>query len=85
MLTAEQAVAIVQYCQEATEYTVSVTRDIVLAAISHLRTQEHPLKPPPSKSWLAKFLKNNKYLHTVQQKLYERTRLESHDIDTLER
>ena len=50
VLTAEQAAAIVQYCREATEYAVGATRDMVLAAISHLRAQEHPPKPPPSKS-----------------------------------
>jgi hypothetical protein len=58
---------------------------MVMAAVSHLRAQEHPPKPPPSKSWLTKFLKNNKDLHTVRQKLHERARLESHDVDTLER
>jgi hypothetical protein len=49
ILTAQQAVAIIQYCREAAQYTVSATRDMVMAAVSHLRAQEHPLKPPPSK------------------------------------
>jgi hypothetical protein len=58
---------------------------MVIAAVTHLRAQEHPPKPPPSKIWLTKFLKNHKGLHTVRQQLHERARLESHDIDTLER
>ena len=49
ILTAEQAVAVIQYCREAAKYTVSVTRDMVMAAVSHLRAQEHPRKPLPSK------------------------------------
>ena len=65
VLTAEQATAIVQYCQDAAKYAVGATRDIVMAAISHLRAQEHPLKPLPSKSWLTKFLRNTKDLYTV--------------------
>jgi hypothetical protein len=56
-----------------------------MAAVSYLRAQEHPPKPPPSQSWLTKFLKNTKDLYTVRQHLHERARLESHDIDTLER
>ena len=56
-----------------------------MAAISHLRAQEHPPKPPPSDSWLTKFLKKSQALHTIRQKLHERTRFESHDIDTVER
>jgi hypothetical protein len=67
ILTAEQAVAIVQYCREAAEYAVGATRGMVMAAVSHLRAQEHPLKPLPSKRWLANFLKNTKDLHTVRQ------------------
>jgi hypothetical protein len=85
VLTAEQAAAIVQYCREAAEYSCGATRDMVMAAVSHLRAQEHPPKPPPSNIWLTKFLKNTKNLHTIRQRLHERTRLESHDIDTLER
>ena len=85
VLTAEQAAAIIQYCREAAEYSCGATRDMVMAAVSHLRAQEHPPKPPPSDSWLTKFLKKNKGLHTIRQKLHERTRLESHDIDTVER
>ena len=38
VLTAEQAAAIVQYCRETAEYAVSVTRDMVMAAITHLCT-----------------------------------------------
>jgi hypothetical protein len=64
---AEQAAAIVQYCREAAEYAVGTTRDMVIVAFVHLRAQEHPPKPPPSKSWLTKFLKNNKDLYTIRQ------------------
>jgi hypothetical protein len=47
VLTAEQATAILQYNQEAAEYAVGAARDIVIAAISYLCAQEHPLKPLP--------------------------------------
>jgi hypothetical protein len=36
-----------------------------VAAVSYLHAQEHPPKPPPSKSWQTKFLKNTKDLYTV--------------------
>ena len=50
VLIAEQATAIIQYYRKAAEYSCSTTRDIVIAAVSYLCTQEYPLKPLPSNS-----------------------------------
>jgi hypothetical protein len=65
VLIAEQAAAIVQYYREAAKYAIGATRDMIMAAIAYLCAQEHPPKPLPSKSWLTKFLKNNKDLYTI--------------------
>lgn len=83
ILTKEQSIAIVQYCEDCVKYGYGATREMIMAAITHLRQEEK--KSPPSSRWFSQYLKGNPDLHVIKQTVHERERIQIHDVDTVER
>jgi hypothetical protein len=85
ILSDAQITAIYKYIEDMYLAGIGATREMVYGAIVHLRAQESPSKPPPSKRWFQKFLTSHLELfQTTKIKPIDVARISAQDIDDVE-
>ena len=84
ILSASQNDAIQLYCKEQFEGGLGATRSMVYSAISFLKSQEEPPRPPPSWRWFNNWMKHNSNLHTIKTKPIAQNRVDTHSEKDLE-
>jgi hypothetical protein len=85
ILSDTQITAIYKYIEDMYLSGIGATREMVFKAISYIRAQETPSKPPPSKRWFQKFLRDHPELfQTTRIKPIDIARISAQDIDEVE-
>jgi hypothetical protein len=79
VLSEAQSEAVIQYIRDQAESGLGATKQMIFAAICHLKAAEEPSKSPPSRRWFQLWLKAHPSLHTIKTKPIARDRVEIHD------
>src|SRR5436305_8781398 len=80
-----QITALYQYILSQVDVGFYPTRQMIFAAVSHLKASELPPKPPPSWTWFTKFIKSQPGLHKIKTKPISRARSTAQDIEEVEK
>ena len=79
ILSEAQSEAVIQYIRYRAETRLGATKQMIFAAICHLKAAEEPSKPFLSRRWFQSWLKAHSSLHTIKTKPIASDRVIMHD------